>query len=215
MALRSKFFTLFTLVFAVTAFSVFTSAQETTPAPKEGDKKVEKPERRGFGRHGGFGRMGGKFGGRMGRMGGMHGGMGMRGGPMGRMGGLLGITLTDAQKEQIKAIHEANKPTEENKALFDQIRETRKAGGTITEEQKAQMKSLREAQKAKMEGVHAQILAILTPEQKAQLEAKKAEMQQRMEERRLRMQERRLNRQPGDAKKPEAKKPEVKPTDNN
>ena len=212
MALRSKFFTLFTLVFAVTAFSVFTSAQETTPAPKEGDKKVEKPERRGFGRHGGFGRMGGKFGGRMGRMGGMHGEMGMRGG-MG-MRGLHGITLTDAQKEQIKAIHEANKPSQETMDQMKAFMEARRAG-TLTDAQKEQMKQFREARRTKMESVHAQVLAILTPEQKAQIETRKAEMRQRMEERRLRMQERRMNRQPGDAKKPEAKKPEVKPTDNN
>ena len=212
MALRSKFFTLFTLVFAVTAFSVFTSAQETTPAPKEGDKKVEKPERKGFGRHGGFGRMGGKFGGRMGRMGGMHGEMGMRGG-MG-MRGLHGITLTDAQKEQIKAIHEANKPSQETMDQMKAFMEARRAG-TLTDAQKEQMKQFREARRTKMESVHAQVLAILTPEQKAQIETRKAEMRQRMEERRLRMQERRMNRQPGDAKKPEAKKPEVKPTDNN
>lgn len=214
MALRSKFFTLFTLVFAVTAFSVFTSAQETTPATKEGDKKVEKLERKGFGRHGGFGRMGGKFGGRMGRMGGMHGGMGMRGGPMGRMGGMLGITLTDAQKEQIKAIHEANKPSQETIDQMKAFMEARRAG-TLTDAQKEQMKQFREARRTKMESVHAQVLAVLTPEQKAQIETRKAEMRQRMEERRLRMQERRMNRQPGDARKPEAKKPEVKPTDNN
>lgn len=215
MALRSKFFTLFTLVFAVTAFSVFTSAQETTPAPKEGDKKVEKPDGKGFGRHGGFGRMGrmgGKFGGRMGRMGGMHDRMGMRGG-MG-MRGLHGITLTDAQKEQIKAIHEANKPSQETMDQMKAFMEARRAG-TLTDAQKEQMKQFREARRTKMESVHAQVLAILTPEQKAQIETRKAEMRQRMEERRLRMQERRLNRQPGDAKKPEAKKPEVKPTDNN
>ena len=197
MALRSKFFTLFTLVFAVTAFSVFTSAQETTPAPKEGDKKVEKLERKGFGRHGGFGRMGGKFGGRM-----------------GRMGGMLGITLTDAQKEQIKAIHEANKPSQETIDQMKAFMEARRAG-TLTDAQKEQMKQFREARRTKMESVHAQVLAVLTPEQKAQIETRKAEMRQRMEERRLRMQERRMNRQPGDAKKPEAKKPEVKPTDNN
>jgi Spy/CpxP family protein refolding chaperone len=110
------------------------------------------------------------------------------------MGMLRGIELTDAQKAQIKAIHEANKPTGENKALFDQIRETRKAGGTITEEQKAQMKTLREAQKARMQGVHEQILAILTPEQKAQLDAKKAEMKQRREEFRQKRQEMREKR---------------------
>ena len=174
MALRKKLFTTTTLAVALGAFGVFASAQ-TTETPKADGTKAEKHERRG----GKFGKRGGH------RMGG-----GMRGG----MGFLRGIELTDTQKEQIKAIHEANKPSAENQALRDSIRETRKAGGTITEEQKAQLKSLREARKAKMEGVHAQILAILTPEQKTQLETRRAEMQKRrkgMREKRKEMREKR------------------------
>jgi protein CpxP len=182
MALRKKLFTTTTLAVALGAFGVFASAQ-TTETPKADGTKVEKGDRK-FGKRGEFGKRGGMRHGGGHRMGGMRGGMGM----------LRGIELTEAQKEQIKAIHEANKPTGENKALMDSIRETRKAGGTITEEQKAQMKSLREAQKAKMEGVHAQILAILTPEQKTQLEAKKAEMQQRREQFREKRQEMREKR---------------------
>jgi len=185
MALRSKLFTTTTLAVALGAFGVFASAQ-TTETPKADGTKAEKHERRG-GRGGEFGRHGGP----------RHGGPGMRGG----MGFLRGIELTDAQKEQIKAIHEANKPSDENKALFDSIRETRKAGGTITEDQKAQLKQIRDAQRSKMESVHQQILGVLTPEQKTQLEAKKAEMQKRREEFREKRQEMREKRKAeGEAK---------------
>ena len=183
MAIRSKLFSLFTLAFAVTAFTVVASAQETAPAPKEGDKKLE----RGEGKREGFGRHGGKFGD---RMGGRHGGPGMR--------ELHGITLTDAQKEQLKTIHEANKPSQETIDQMKAFGEARR-NGTLTDAQKEQMKQFRETQRAKMESVHSQILAILTPEQKAQIEQRKAERQKRMEEhRQLRQQ----------------KKTEAKPTDN-
>ena len=183
MALRKKLFTTTTLAVALGAFGVFASAQ-TTETPKADGTKTEKFERRG-GRGGEFGKRGGMH----------HGGHGMRGG----MGMLRGIELTDAQKEQIKAIHEANKPSGENKALFDQIRETRKAGGTISEDQKAQLKQLRDARKANMQAVHQQILGVLTPEQVAQLEAKKAERKLRREEHREKRQEMRQQRKAADA----------------
>jgi Spy/CpxP family protein refolding chaperone len=124
----------------------------------------------------------------------------MRGG----MGMFRGIELTEAQKGQLKAIHEANKPSGENKALFDSIRETRKAGGTVTDDQKAQLKQLRADRKAKMQGIHEQMLAILTPGQKTQLETRKAEMQQKREQFRQKRQEMR-----------EKRKAEAKPADVN
>ena len=52
------------------------------------------------------------------------------------------------------------------------------------------MRGARQARKAKREQVHQQILAVLTPEQKTQLEARKAEMQKRREEFRQKRQER-------------------------
>ncbi|MEO5857654.1 MAG: Spy/CpxP family protein refolding chaperone [Pyrinomonadaceae bacterium] len=190
MALRNKLFTTTTLAVALGAFGVLASAQ-TTETPKADGTKAEKLERRG-GRGGEIGKRGGKRHGGDHRMGGMRGGMGM----------LRGIELTDAQKEQIKAVHEANKPTGENKVLMASIRETRKAGGTITEDQKAQIKLVRDAQKAKMRGVHEQILSILTPEQKAQLEAKKVEMKQHREEFREKRQEMREKRKADGEAKP-------------
>lgn len=178
MAIRTKLFTTTTLAVSIGAFGVFASAQ-TTETPTDGTK-VEKGDRKGrFGKRGEFGKRGGR-----------HGGPGMRGGH----GFFRGIELTEAQKGQLKAIHEANKPTGEHKALFDSIRETRKAGGTITEEQKAQLKQIRDAQREKMKGVHEQMLAVLTPEQKAQLDARKAEMKQKRDEFRQKRQEMREKR---------------------
>ena len=181
MAIRTKLFTTTTLALSIGAFGVFAGAQ-TTETPATDGQKVEKGDRKG-----GFGKRGGKFG----KRGGMrHGGHRMGGG----MGMFRGIELTDAQKEQMKAIRQANKPSEETMTLMKSIRETRKAGGTITEQQKAQMKQLREDRKAKMAVVHEQMLAILTPEQKAQLEARKAERLQKREQFRQKRQEMREKR---------------------
>lgn len=179
MAIRTKLFTTTTLALSIGAFGVFAGAQ-TTETPATDGQKIERGDRKGkFGNRGKFGKRGG-----------MRHHRGMRGG----MGMFRGIELTEAQKEQLKAIREANKPTGEHKALFDSLRETRKAGGTISEEQKAQMKQLREDRKAKMAVVREQMLAILTPEQKTQLEARKAEMQQKREQFRQKRQEMREKR---------------------
>lgn len=133
-------------------------AQEAT-SPTVTDKKAD-------------GQFKGEGGGR--KFGKRHG-FGMRG------GFFRGLNLTDAQKEQIKQIREANKPTGEN---FEAIRALHKAkrDGTITADQEAQLKAFREQRRANAKQVREQLLAILTPEQKAQLEQRKAEMKQRREE---------------------------------
>lgn len=161
MSFKAKLFSFFTLVFAVTVFSGAAIAQDsTTPAPKDDAAKGEKFGRKGHGR----GLHGGKFGDR-----------GMR--------GLRGIELTDAQKEQIKAIREANKP---DQAVFEEIRTLRQAkrDGTLTAEQTERMKALKDQARQKGEAVRGQIEAILTPEQKQQIEQRKQEWQKRREERR-------------------------------
>jgi Spy/CpxP family protein refolding chaperone len=165
MSLKTKIFSSLTMGFAVVAFSSFASAQTAGETPVDGAKKVERHDRKGFGKRG-------------------HGKMGRHGGPGKGMGGFRGIELSEAQKGQMKAIREANKPDAATIELMKSIRETRKTGGTISEDQKAQLKSLRESQKAKRESIRQQMEAILTPEQKAQIEAKKVEMKKRFEERR-------------------------------
>ena len=162
---------LFTGAIAVSAFAFAASAQDQ-PAKPSGEAKGILKEKR-------------------------HDGLrGAREGRFGRGAGfeLRGINLTDAQKEQIRQIHEANKP---NQALLDEMRTLREAarGGSLTDDQKARMKTLREQAHANMRSVHEQVLAILTAEQKAQMEQNRLQRRQRMDERRQQMQQRRQQRQ--------------------
>lgn len=188
MSLKSKLLQGFTLAAATVAFAGLTAAQETT-TPKTGDtQKQERPDGRGFGRHHGFGK--GMKDGRFGRRG---GGFGM----------LRGIDLTDAQKQQIKSIMEANKPDEATMQQLRSFREARRNGGALTDDQKAQMKAFREQAQQKREAVRLQIEAILTPEQKQQLETRKADMEKRREAFRQKRQEWKQQKQQSD-----------KPTDN-
>ena len=95
------------------------------------------------------------------------------------------LNLSEAQKQQIKDAQTAFR--NENKAFFEQARDTRRqlreakeAGDTgratqleaTAKSQHAQMKELRKAQ-------HERILALLTPEQRTQWEALKAEREAR------------------------------------
>lgn len=95
------------------------------------------------------------------------------------------LNLTEAQKEQIKQIRQNNR--EQNKAFFEQARQTRQelraarqANDTARAESlKATLKAQREQFKLIRDAERAQILTVLTPEQKAQLEAMKAERGER------------------------------------
>lgn len=169
MSIKSKLIPAITLAVAVGAFSTFASAQTTTaPTEQEGVQRQERRERRGFGKRGGHdkGMRGEKRGGRFG----MH--------------GLRGVNLTDAQKEQLHTIMEANRTA--NQASHEEFRSLRQAkrGGTLTGEQQARLETLKAQMKQNSEQVKAQVLAILTTEQRTQLEQQKQEMQKRREERR-------------------------------
>ena len=162
MSLKNKFFSILTVALGVVVFSTFTMAQDTTTAAPDA-AKAEKRARgeRGFGKHNSD---------RMGH----HGGM---------MGGLHGLNLTDPQKEQVKSIMQANRPGAD---VMEEVRtlRTAKRDGTITADQQARLTALKTQAKEKGRSIHAQIQAILTPEQKAQMEQKKQEMKQRFEQRR-------------------------------
>src|SRR5215204_2427724 len=161
MSLKSKFSSVVTFAFAVAAFATFTIAQDAPKTQDDNGLRKEGRQHRG------------ERGTRGGRNGGMRGG---------EMFGLRGIELTDAQKEQIRQIHEANKPSEAVAAELKSIREARKNGTEITEAQRDRLKAFREEMKSKQESVHSQILAVLTAEQRQQLETRKAEMEKRREE---------------------------------
>lgn len=122
------------------------AAQEVAPAPKsETDSKVE-----GHQKHRGMHR-------KMARMHGKH--------AMMHMSEELG--LTDAQKTQLKGIHE------QQRAKARELHENT----SLTREQKMeQMQALRDSTKTQVQGV-------LTPEQQTKLSQMKAQRKQRMQER--------------------------------
>lgn len=165
MSSKHKIFSGITLAVAVGAFATFASAQQNPTTPQEGVTKQEKSERGGFGRHGG----------NKGMRGGRHGG--------GMMRGLRAINLTDAQKEQLRAIYESNRPNDATREEMRTLKEAKRAG-TLTAEQQERFLTLKQQRRAQAETVQAQVLAILTPEQLQQIEQKKQEMKQRWEQRR-------------------------------
>ena len=99
------------------------------------------------------------------------------------------LNLTDAQKEQWKAIHQSFRT--DNQAFLQSVRQThqdlraaKQAGDeakvaelkAVAQSQRAQMKQLHEAQ-------HEKFLSILTSEQRTQLDALKAEREARRQQR--------------------------------
>lgn len=166
MSFKRKFISAITSVFAIFTFAAFVSAQNdsTNNQQNQTQEKQNKFERRGK-----FGKRGDKFGK------GMHKGGAMR--------ELSQVNLTDAQKEQIRAILESSRV---NQTSFQEMREIMQAkrDGTITDAQKERMQALRRQLKQNAEITNQQILAVLTAEQRAQLEQIKAERKQKWEQRR-------------------------------
>jgi len=164
MLLKRKLFSILALSASVAAFSVFTAAQDTTTNSSDSTEKYEKHGGKGWGKRG-------------------ENGKGMRGGKH-MMRGLRGIELTDVQKEQLRVIHENNKPSAAAMLEFKAMRHAKRDGGTITPEQKEKLKALKLQMREKRAQIHQQILAILTPEQRNLLETRKEEMREKHEERR-------------------------------
>lgn len=187
MSLKFRFISTLTVAGLIAAFSTFAAAQDTkTEAPST----TERQEKQFKGKRGGFGKFGKRgFGGK--HFGGRHG---MR-------GFMRGIELTDAQKDQIKAIREANKP---DQAIMDEFRTLIKAkrDGTLTADQEARIKTLREQAKEKGKAVHEQIMNVFTAEQKAQIEKNKLEMKERHEQMKQKRDEFRKQKTDGTVDKP-------------
>ena len=158
-----KFSTLAGLALALAASVSVAAAQgqQQQPVPQDGQRQgAGQEERKPFGRRGGrmHGRMGGGFG----------------------MKALSRLNLTDAQQTQIRSIHEAARQRTE--AQSDELRrlfETRRGGGQLTAEQQARAEQLRTELRATRESVNQQVLAVLTAEQRTQLEQWKQERQSR------------------------------------
>ena len=162
MSLKFKFMSIFASIVVLGSAAVVASAQDPVEPKKDKAVKAEKADKQ-FGKMRGFGRRGhGK----------MRGAIGFR-----------GIELTEAQKEQMKQIREANRPDPSVMEELKSFREARRAGN-LTEDQKTRIKAIHDQMRAKSESVRQQVLNVLTPEQKQQIETRREEMRKRMEERR-------------------------------
>ncbi|CAN5686524.1 hypothetical protein BH24ACI2_BH24ACI2_09640 [soil metagenome] len=171
MSFKQKFISAVTLAFAFVAFTTFVSAQDTsTTQQQDSANKQEKRERKEFGRRGGE-----RLFDKEGRGGKHHGG---------KMRGLEQLNLTDAQKTQIKGLMESSRTA--NQGAFQEIRDLKmkKRDGIITTEEQTRMQQLKTQLKASAEQTHSSILAVLTPEQRTQLEQIKEQHKQQREKRR-------------------------------
>lgn len=144
------------------------------------DQNTNPPPRPFMGR-GGPGGPGGRFG-----------GPGGPGGPMGMLP-MLGreLNLTDAQRDQIKAIAESHKA--EWKAIGDRERAARTSLNDVVTADSIDEAAIRQksSEVAAVEAdlavarahAHAEVLQILTADQKAQLKTMQAQMKKRMQDR--------------------------------
>lgn len=177
------------LVFSLLlSLGVVASAQETktqteaapqTKTERKQGKFLRKEGKRKFGREGRFGRKG--FG---------------RGFIAGK------LNLTDAQKEQAKALHKqfAEQFTTQREEL--RTLGQKKRQGTLTADEQTRLDALRQQVKSQHDQMRQQMDALLTPEQKQQIEQMKEQMKQRREEMRKRFEERKKQKPtpPGDGK---------------
>lgn len=162
MTFKQKFISAVTFVFAIVAFTTFVSAQDNSTQPQDSATKQEKRER--------------KFD-KEGKRGGHRGDKGM-------LRGVKELNLTDAQKEQLKGIMESNRAA--NQGIHQEMRGLmmKKRDGIITAEEQTRFDQLKSQMKASAEQTHNTVMAILTPEQRSQLEQMKEQMKQKREERR-------------------------------
>ena len=119
---------------------------------------------------------------------GMHGGPGGRGGMFGA--GLRGIDLTDAQREQVRAIMESHR--DEQKAIGDRMQAARKAlheavAADAIDENAIRAKAMEvgalEADAAVLQAtIRGKVFALLTPEQVKKAKELRSEMENRMKD---------------------------------
>lgn len=110
---------------------------------------------------------------------------GPRGGPGGPL--LAGITLTDAQREQIRAIGEKHRAQFQGEARQGRSRSMPGAERTRPDSaQRAAMRAQREQRRAEFQALRqqheAELRAVLTPEQQQTFDANRARIAERMSE---------------------------------
>lgn len=117
--------------------------------------------------------------------GGPKGDRGPGDGPFDGKGPFAALDLTDAQKEQIKTLHEQFRASHESqfeqmKTLHDRIRSQKEAGDEEgAKATRLQIRELHDALHADREALHTQIDALLTDAQKAKLQEMRARHEHR------------------------------------
>ena len=97
------------------------------------------------------------------------------------------LDLTDAQRQQIRSLHEGvRKRTEAQRNELRQLLGAQREGGTLTVEQEARARQLRDELRQAGEAVHGEVLAVLTDAQRTRLEQLRQEHKERRGERRNR-----------------------------
>jgi Spy/CpxP family protein refolding chaperone len=117
------------------------------------------------------------------RMRGLHGGRGGRG-MMGRRA-LRRLNLSDAQHSRIRDIEARyGQNLRAQRVEMRQLIELRAQGATLTAEQQQRAQQLRGELRDNAEKMHAELLAVLTPEQRDQLKRMREEGEARRKQRR-------------------------------
>jgi hypothetical protein len=171
MSFKRKLISAATSALAAVAFTTFVSAQDAN-TNKEENNSTQKQEMRERGR--GFD---GKRGGR-GMRGGKHGGDKMM------LRSLAQLNLSDAQKEQVRGISETFKTSTQTQREELRNLGMKKRDGVINADEQARFQEIKTQLKAAGKQMRDSVLAILTAEQKTQLEQMKEEMKKRKMERR-------------------------------
>jgi periplasmic protein CpxP/Spy len=152
---------------AVVAFSSFAFAQDVKPTENQDAAKQQKGSRKSDGKRGFGGEKGGKRHGKE---------MAMR--------GLHKLNLSDAQKEQMKSLHERAKLQSQPQRDEMKTLSGKKRDGIITNDEQSRLKELKTQMRENGKKMHEEMMSILTPEQKAEMEQKREEMRGKMKERR-------------------------------
>ncbi len=170
MSFYNKLITSIFIVGVLAIFSIAGAAQVTTATPQTGKAEPVQKADKEMGKT--------RFGHRKGMM--------MRRGDM--MGSFRGLGLTDLQKTEIQSILSSNRAnrTPEAKAEMRTLMMARRTG-TLTAAQDDRLKTIRLDAKEKAKAVHAQILNVLTDDQKATIEQRKKDMTDRMQRRKTRI----------------------------
>lgn len=127
---------------------------------------------------------------RQGRMGGdrVQGERGGRGQDMMGQRALRRLNLSDAQSGQLREIEARyGQSFKTGRQELRQLIELRQQGATLTPEQEQRAQQLRTEARGNAERMHAEILALLTPEQRDQLKRMREEGDARRKERRERL----------------------------